>query len=244
MAVKEARAKLPEFRVGKFGQLMEWIEDYEETEIGHRHISHAFALYPDCAINRATPELYKAINTTVDRRISRGNDFWGVCTLGMSMTWLMAIFARLRRAEDAYSMVMGYILRVTAQNLMHMYPGIGEKIFQIDANLAYTAGMSEMFIQSHEGVIALIPAIPEKWNEGSFNGLCARGGYEVDAKWKDNEVYEFSIRAKNIKECVVELPSGQKNMKFCDGKGNVYTASDNKVSLTVDKEIHHIACEN
>lgn len=76
------------------------------------------------------------------------------------------------------------------------------------------------------------------WDKGSFNGLCARGGYEVDAKWKDYEVYEFSIRAKYSGECTVELPNGQKNMKFYDDKGNVYIASDNKLLLNIDKEIH------
>ena len=113
-AIKDARTKLPKLSVGKHGQLMEWLEDYEETEIGHRHISHAFGIYPDCAINRSTPEFYDAINVTIDRRLRHGGGFNGASTLGMSMVWLMAIMARLRRGNDAYQLINNYVVNVTS----------------------------------------------------------------------------------------------------------------------------------
>ena len=236
-AIKIAKKKLPPFSIGKHGQLMEWIKDYEETEIGHRHISHAFAFYPDCAINRSTPDLYQAVNVTVDRRLSHGEDYWGVSTLGMSMTWLMAILARLRRANDAYTMLNNYLINVTNQNLLHVYPGNRERLFQIDANFGFTAGLTEMLIQSHEGMIALIPTIPDIWEDGSFKGLCSRGGFEVDAEWKNHEICKICVRTNKVNECIIELPPKQKNMKFCDSNANVYMAKENKLSLSIDKEI-------
>lgn len=238
VAIKSAKEKLPEFSIGKHGQLMEWLEDYDETEIGHRHISHSFALYPDCAINRFTPELYKAVGVSVDRRLSHGEDFWGVSTLGMSLVWLMAILARLRRGDSAYEMLNKYVLNVTSRNLMHTYPGIKEKLFQIDANFGYTAGLTEMLIQSHEGLISLIPAIPKEWNEGSFRGLRARGGFEVDAVWENYEVCEICVRADVSGECIVELSPKQKNTRFYDNEGNIYIAEGNKLYLNVDRAIY------
>ena len=104
--------------------------------------------------------------------------------------------------------------------------------------LGFTAGIAEMLIQSHEDMISLIPAIPAKWNHGSFRGLCARGGYEVDAKWEQGDVKEFEIRAKFVGEVVVELPETQKNSTFIDQNGNTYTAVENKLTLNVDGKLH------
>lgn len=234
LAVEKAKAKLPPFKVGKYGQLCEWIEDYEETEIGHRHISPAFALFPDNAINRSTPELYTAVNNLVNRRLSGGINAQGagISNVGWSVSWLIAILSRLRRGEDAYAQVRSYILNCTSQNLIDLYPlPKNEKCFQIDGNMGFAAGVSEMLIQSHEGVVALIPAITKMWDKGNFRGLCARGGFEVDCSWEDMSVTEFKVTANGAETCVIELPATQKIYEFVGSDGKTYSAKDNKISL-------------
>ncbi|MBQ9941244.1 MAG: glycoside hydrolase family 95 protein [Clostridia bacterium] len=234
-AVRVAKEKLPPFKVGKFGQICEWIEDYEETEIGHRHISPAFAMYPDNAINRSTPDLYNAVGVSIDRRLGGGlNEHGaGICNVGWSLAWLTALLARLRNGDKAYSMVRSYILSCTSQNLMDLYPlPHGKKCFQIDGNMGIVAGISEMLIQSHEGVVALIPAIPKVWADGSFTGLCARGGFEVDVRWCNMSVCEFCITAKADDSVVIELPATQKFFEFVDDEGNVYQAKEGRICLS------------
>ncbi len=234
-AIRAAKEKLPPFKVGKFGQICEWIEDYEETEIGHRHISPAFAMYPDNAINRSTPELYRAVAVSIDRRLGGGinEQGAGICNVGWSLSWLTNLLARLRNGEKAYSMVRSYILECTSQNFMDLYPlPKGKKCFQIDGNMGMVAGISEMLIQSHEGVVALIPAIPKMWADGNFRGLCARGGFEVDTRWEDMSVCEFTITAKADDSVIIELPETQKNCEFIGSDGKTYSAVDNKITLS------------
>lgn len=181
-AATKARKKLPPQKVGKFGQIMEWMEDYEENEVAHRHISPAFAMYPDNAINRKTPELYNAIDVTLTRRTTGKADGGGpssILDMGLTLVWIIALYARLRRGEEcgAYSNALYSKLN---DKFLYVYPGTD--IFQVDATLGFLGAFSEMFIQSHEDVISLIPAIPKKWDSGSFYGLRARGGFEVSVK--------------------------------------------------------------
>ena len=235
--VREARAKLPPLSVGKHGQLMEWIEDYDEVEPGHRHTSHSFALFPASLINRSTPELCRALEVTINRRLASSNDNGAASAsdVGWSMAWLGGAYARLRQADKAYSMIFRFVNSRVKPNLWdNIYvKSMGGDIFQIDGNLGYVAAMSEMLIQSHESTVAIIPAIPERWHTGSFRGLCARGGYEIDAAWENRDVKRIAVKAKFAGECPLELPATQKTLTFRDENGNLYTAKENILTVPV-----------
>ncbi len=237
---QKALSLLPPLRVGKHGQLMEWIEDYDESDPGHRHISHAFGLYPAAIINRSTPELCSALDVTFKRRLSAsvGQSF-SAWDIGWSLGWFGCAFARLRHADQAYSKITSFINRRIFPSLMEYElfdfgnaMGSPDLYFQIDGNFGYLAAMSEMLIQSHEGVVALIPAIPSQWHSGSFRGLCARGGYELDIEWENGDVMKINVKAKSNGECVLELPSSQKTSSFQDQNGNVYTSTNNLLTIS------------
>lgn len=236
-AVTAAFKKLPPLRVGKFGQLMEWIEDYEETDPAHRHTSHSFGIFPSFIINRSTPDSYRAIAKTIERRLTSPSQtsMARADRVGWSLAWLGGAAARLRQSERAYSMINSFVSRGVGTNLWDIInvPSMGGDIFQIDGNLGYVAAMSEMLIQSHEDVIALLPALPSRWDHGSFRGLCARGGYELDVCWENYEVVSFSIQAKFADECRIELPSTQKSLVFVDENGNQYGSENGILTLNV-----------
>jgi len=231
---RKTLADLPPMQVGKHGQLMEWIEDYDDVHIGHRHTSHAFGLYPAAQITRATPELYDAMKVTLARRLSgHDNSFTG--EIGWVDTWRSAMFSRLRDPASAYNMLNQFVSKTLRYNLWEVVDitSMGGNVFQIDGNLAYIASLAEMLLQSHEDVIALLPALPAQWDHGSFRGLCARGGYELDVCWENYEVVSFDIKAKFAGECHIELPSTQKSLVFVDENGNQYGSENGILTLNV-----------
>ncbi|MBQ8416122.1 MAG: glycoside hydrolase family 95 protein [Clostridia bacterium] len=232
--VRETIKRLPPLSVGKFGQLMEWIEDYEETEVGHRHTSHTYGIFPSFIINRSTPEIYRAVGVTIDRRLSgQGNGASSASNVGWSMAYLGGAVARLRRAEQAYGLLNRFATYHVQPNLLDVFvrPNRDNDVFQIDGNLGYVAAMSEMLIQSHEDVIALLPALPSRWDHGSFYGLRARGGYEVSLRWENYEVKELSLHSDFDSNCVLELPEKQKTLSFTNENGKVYTVENGLLSL-------------
>lgn len=202
--VRAALPKIPPMQVGKHGQLMEWIEDYEDADPGHRHISHAFGLYPAAQITRNTPELYNAIRVTIDRRLANGGGH-----TGWSRAWLINLFSRLRDGNETYNHIRLLFTRSTLPNLFDTHPP-----FQIDGNFGGAAGIGEMLMQSHEGIISLLPATAS-FLSGSFSGLKARGDIEVSAEFANGKVVSCALVSKSaqtvrveingvIKECVLE----------------------------------------
>ncbi|MBQ7120479.1 MAG: glycoside hydrolase family 95 protein [Oscillospiraceae bacterium] len=235
--IRKAQKKLPPFKISASGRIQEWIEDYEETEKGHFHISHSFAHFPDCAINHSTPELLEAMKKTIYGRLNGGNNAQGysALTVGWSIGWMMNHLARFRHGDGAYELIQNYLNLTNPRNLWDLHA----KCWQIDGNCSFVAGVSEMLIQSHEGYIALLPALPKQWDHGSFRGLRVRGGAELDIKWESYEVREICFTPDIEGKFIIKLPENQKTTTFKGNDGNTYTAVDGKIEL--NKRIQLIA---
>ena len=216
----EMADRLPPLSVGKHGQLMEWAKDYDEPEPGHRHVSHAFGLYPAAQITRATPELYKAIRVTMERRLASGGGH-----TGWSRAWLINMFARLRDGAGTYANIRALFTKSTLPNLFDTHPP-----FQIDGNFGGAAGIGEMVMQSHEGFISLLPALPDALADGSFTGLCARGGYVLDAIWEAGAVTSFTVASAENKAVDVELPAAE-GVLYRDAEGKEYAVENGRIHL-------------
>ncbi len=211
-SAEEAIKRLPPLKVGKNGCLQEWLVDYGEPEPGHRHISHAFALYPDNMITEATPELYDAIRKTLDRRLSHGGGH-----TGWSRAWLINLFARLHDGENTYKHLRRLLTKSTHSNLFDIHPP-----FQIDGNFGGAAGIAESLLQSHEGYISILPAA-RKGLTGSFEGLKARGNITVGAKFADSIVSEVAIWAAEDMTVNVKVNGEMYSVDLKRGKEAIIT---------------------
>ena len=201
--------EIPPLQIGRHGQVQEWLEDYEEAEPGHRHISHLFALYPgDQVTPEDTPEMAQAARVSLERRLAHEGGH-----TGWSRSWTVCCFARLCDGDNAYRHLCHLVGDFATDTLLDLHP---PRIFQIDGNFGGTAGIAEMLLQSHGGVIRVLPALPSAWPRGEVTGLCARGGFVVDVRWEDGRPVTVRVHSRLGGPCRMALPAPA--TLSCDGR--------------------------
>ena len=213
--IDEQIDKLDPVLIGEDGQVKEYREEGRYGDFGeahHRHISQLKALYPGSIINRTTPAWLEAAKITLEKR--------GDGTTGWSRAHRLNLWARTGEGSRAYAVLQGLLREQLLPNLWDSHPP-----FQIDGNFGGAAGMAEMLLQSHEGFIAPLPALPEAWKSGSYTGLAARGGFEVSAEWKNSRAVRFEILSKSGGECRVYFPNIHRSAITSNGAPLAYTVA-------------------
>lgn len=213
-------------QIGAKGDLNEWLNDWEDAEPHHRHVSHLYGLHPYDEISiRKTPALAEAVKQTLLQRGDAGT--------GWSMAWKINFWARLHDGEHALQLFKQLVKPVESDDQIKMSGGGGtysnlfcaHPPFQIDGNFGATAGLAEMLLQSNEEEIEFLPALPAAWHTGKINGLCVRGGFDVGMEWKGGKLISYTVFSKNGGNC--NLRYGNKQLQLKTSKGKTYTYTVN-----------------
>jgi alpha-L-fucosidase 2 len=219
--IRQARARLIPYQVGKRGQLQEWAEDFEEEDPQHRHFSHLFGVHPGREITReGTPQLHAAARRAME---IRGDE-----ATGWSMAWKTNFWARMGDGDHALVILTNLLKPAwnTATNYTRgggVYPNLfdAHPPFQIDGNFGATAGIAEMLLQSHAGEIHLLPALPSAWPTGRVRGLRARGGVEVDIDWQNGAVRQAWLTSSRARRMRVRVGNGTSEHQLRAGQRTV-----------------------
>lgn len=233
-SLRTAIAQLPPIQLRANGAIREWFEDFEEAHPNHRHTSHLLALYPFSQITlEKTPELAEAARKTIENRLSAEN--WE--DTEWSRANMICMYARLKDAQEAYKSVQLLQGKLSRENLMTVshggIAGAEGDIYSFDGNPAGTAGMAEMLIQNHEGYVEFLPCLPVEWKDGSFKGLCLKGGAEATAEWTNAVINKASLKATADQVLKVKIPQGKKYRVLLNGKEAIANP-DAKGLITVD----------
>ena len=221
-----AMSKLPPMKVGRFGQLQEWMQDADDPNDKHRHVSHLYGLYPSNQINAFdTPELFNASKVTLEQR--------GDMATGWSLGWKINFWARLLDGNHAFKIISDMLTLLPADAPMwgpgrsdgRTYPNLfdAHPPFQIDGNFGAAAGIAEMLIQSHDGTLFILPALPDAWVNGEFKGFRARGQHVVDCKWENGSIVSLKIsgpecKVRSFQKLKVHGLDGERTVTCADGR--------------------------
>ncbi|MFT3704577.1 MAG: hypothetical protein QM802_19585 [Agriterribacter sp.] len=209
--VQQTLKQLPPIKISTKGTIQEWIQDFEETEPGHRHMSHLLGLYPLNIISLHTPALFAAAQKTIERRLANGGGH-----TGWSKAWIINFYARLLNGNEAGKQVQSLLQKSTLISLLSTHPP-----FQIDGNFGGSAGIAEMLLQSQNGELHILPALPDTWTSGNIKGICARGGYKLDITWANGKLTGLNVYAPKAGIYKVRYKDKVVNKNFVKGMNKV-----------------------